>query len=136
MWRYHNSWLKILTVTNLNQQPAMKTNFVSRLALWLFKWPAPICVPYFCMLETAWNFPWNSTYQQKKINAFCMALLKIEQRSFQQKKQLATSHFYLKCTDHDFFLSCKEFNNLWKTHESILRHDILKPLTEKMNENN
>lgn len=64
----------------------MKTNFVSRLALWLFKWPAPICVPYFCMLETAWNFPWNSTYQQKKIKCFLHGIIKNRTKKFPAKK--------------------------------------------------
>lgn len=73
----------------------------------------------------------------KKINTFCMTLLKIKERSFQQTKQLPTSHFNLKCTDHGvFFSSCKGFNYSWKTHENNLRHGILKPLMEEMNENN
>lgn len=49
-----------------------------------------------------------------------MTLLKIEERSFQQAKQLPTSHFYLKCTDHGFFSSCKGFNYSWKTHKTTL----------------
>lgn len=118
----------------------MKSNFVSKLALRLFKWPAPVSAPYFCMLEThrCLKFPVELSPSTKKIlNAFCMALLKIEQRSFPANKTISNLPFLSKMhRSCFFFLSFKGFNYSWKTHESILRHGILKPLTEKMNENN